>query len=558
MSFKKQFSIQKVVAMALAFGVTGACAVITGCGKETGTSQNTGNTSEVSQIDTQNMFTDRDKEIGYDEENAVTIILADTGITCDSQAVSIAGSTVTIKDEGTYILQGSLSNGQVIVEAEDTDKPQLVLDNVNITCESSAPIYIKQADKVFITLAKGSENTVSSTGTFVNIDDNNIDAAIFSKDDVTLNGAGVLNIQCETGHGVVSKDDLVITSGEYYINAASHALSGKDSVRIADGVFTLCSGKDGIHAENEDDTTLGFIYIAEGTLEITGEDDGIDAATALTIDGGTIDIVKSNEGLEGMNIDINGGDISITASDDGINASGGNSSGMQGDSSLYVNITGGTVIVNAAGDGIDSNGNLYVSGGTLYVSGAANSGNGALDYAMEAKITGGTVIAAGASGMAVNFGENSTQCSIMVNIQNMVQGEITLKNSDNEILASYTPETAYNSVVISVPEIEIGKTYYVTMAGEETTVEVDSVIYGNSGMNQMPGNMGQPGNGGMVPGNGEMMPGNDGMMPENAGELPEDMENQGGRPGGAMPNNGGTMPEDLQNPPEEMQESIRQ
>ncbi len=211
-------------------------------------------TETVSTASSSEMFTDRDMEIGYDEETSARITLSGNSASSDSDAVQISGSTVTITEEGTYIFSGTLNDGMIVVSAEDTDKIQLVLDNVEITSSTSAAIYVLEADKVFITTASGSENTLANGGEYVATDDNNIDAVIFSKSDLTLNGAGTLTINAAAGHGVVSKDDLVLTSGTYNITAASHGLSSKDSVRIANGTYTITSGKDGIQAENTDDT----------------------------------------------------------------------------------------------------------------------------------------------------------------------------------------------------------------------------------------------------------------------------------------------------------------
>ena len=250
-------------------------------------------TAEVSNIDgildSSDMFTNRDKEIGYDEESAIAINLSDGASTADSDSVVIDGDTITITEEGTYILSGSLTNGQIVVEAENA-KVQLVLDNADISCETSAAIYVKNADKVFITTTDGSTNTVCTSGEFEAIDDNNIDAAIFSKSDLTLNGAGSLEVTCENGHGILSKDDLVITSGEYVVDAGKHALSGKDSVRIAGGTFDLTAGKDGIHSENTDEEEKGFVYIENGSFTITSDGDGIDASYVVEIVDGSFDI----------------------------------------------------------------------------------------------------------------------------------------------------------------------------------------------------------------------------------------------------------------------------
>lgn len=240
-------------------------------------------------LDSSDMFTNRDKEIGYDEESAIAINLSDGASTADSDSVVIDGDTITITEEGTYILSGSLTNGQIVVVAENA-KVQLVLDNADISCETSAAIYVKAAEKVFITTTDGSANTVCTSGEFEAIDDNNIDAAIFSKSDLTLNGAGSLEVTCPNGHGILSKDDLAITSGEYVVDAGKHALSGKDSVRIAGGIFDLTAGRDGIHSENTDEEEKGFVYIENGSFTITSDGDGIDASYVVEIVDGSFDI----------------------------------------------------------------------------------------------------------------------------------------------------------------------------------------------------------------------------------------------------------------------------
>ena len=253
-------------------------------------------------IDSSQIFSDRDFEIGYDETTSAQITLNGTSASCDSNAVLISGSTVTITDEGTYILNGTLENGMVIVDAEDTDKIQLVLNGVSITNESSASIYIRQADKVFITTNTDTKNSLSNGGSYTAIDDNNIDAVIFSKADLTLNGAGTLSIDAEAGHGIVSKDDVIVTSGTYDITAASHGISGKDRVGIANGSFTIVSGKDGIHAENTEDTSLGYVYLENGTFDITAEGDGISAENVLQIEDGNFKI-QTGEGSDAVNLE---------------------------------------------------------------------------------------------------------------------------------------------------------------------------------------------------------------------------------------------------------------
>ena len=293
---------KKIRAMLGAIVLTASMTVTAvGCGSTSAGSTETADavtesqteTAEASNIDgildSSDMFTNRDKEIGYDEESAIAINLSDGASTADSDSVVIDGDTITITEEGTYILSGGLTNGQIVVEAENA-KVQLVLDNADISCETSAAIYVKAADKVFITTTDGSTNTVCTSGEFEAIDDNNIDAAIFSKSDLTLNGAGSLEVTCENGHGIVSKDDLVITSGEYVVDAGKHALSGKDSVRIAGGTFDLTAGRDGIHSENTDEEEKGFVYIENGSFTITSDGDGIDASYVVEIVDGSFEI----------------------------------------------------------------------------------------------------------------------------------------------------------------------------------------------------------------------------------------------------------------------------
>ncbi len=542
------------------------------------------------------MFSAADKDMSYDESKAVKITLADGGSAASSSSVKVTGNTVTVTDGGTYLLSGSLTNGQVIVDAEKTDAVKLVLHGASITCNGNAALYVKQADQVAVALADGTQNALTATGEFPTVADEetHVDAALFAKDRVVLGGGGSLTVTAEAGHGVTCKDDLLIVSGTYAITAGSHALEGKDSVRIAGGELTLTAGKDGIHAENAEDATKGYIYIAGGTATITADGDGMDAASLLQVEDGTVavtaggghtknaiadvsskglkatgdlllqggtvtvdaaddalhangnvaisggaytlasgddgvhadsntaisdgtvTITDSYEGIEGQSIDISGGEITLKASDDGLNAAGGNDqNGFGGfggrgqdmfaaDANSYVRISGGKLHVDAAGDGLDSNGNLYVSGGEIYVAGPTNSGNGALDYNGSAEISGGVLVAVGASGMAQNFGESSTQGSIMVTFSGSQSGTVRLKTSGGEELISFTPGKAYNSVVVSCPQLKTGETYTVETDADTVTVEMSNLIVGSGGMGGMggPGGMRDP-NGNFGGENGE-------------------------------------------------------
>lgn len=272
---------------------------------ETATAEETAVTT-VSTIDITSLFSDRDLTGTYDESSAIAIQLNGDSAVCDSDLVTIEGSQVIIGTEGVYLLSGALTDGQILVNAGETDKVQLVLAGVDITSSASAAIYALEADKVFVTLAEGTENTLSNGGEYVTTDDNNIDAVIFAKTDLTLNGTGSLVINAPAGHGVVSKDDLVITGGSYTVTSASHGLSGKDSIAIAGGAFTITSGKDGIHAENADDLTLGTLYIADGSYTIAAQGDAVSAEGALQIDGGTFNL---NTGEGSASVDMTSSDV---------------------------------------------------------------------------------------------------------------------------------------------------------------------------------------------------------------------------------------------------------
>lgn len=343
--------------------------------------------SETEDAASSERFSKRDLSGDYDASEAVAITLTGNGAQTDSDAVQISGSTVTITAAGTYILTGALDDGSVIVDANKEDKVQLVLSGVTIHSETFTAIYVKQADKVFLTLAEGSVNTLSNGGTFRQIDDNNVDAVIFSKDDLTLNGSGTLQISSPGGHGIVGKDEVTITGGTYQIAADGYAISGKDSIAISGGSFVLAANQDGLHAENDDDDTLGNIYISGGEFAIQVSDDAIHATYQLQIDGGSFDITAA-EGLEATWIQINDGIINIQASDDGINV------GRKSNACTpTVEFNGGTVtIVMGAGDtdGVDSNGNIIVNGGTISVSGQST-----FDYDGTAQYNGGTIIVNG-------------------------------------------------------------------------------------------------------------------------------------------------------------------
>lgn len=555
-------------------------------------SESNGAVDLLADFSEEDQFSKRDLSSEYEESEAETITLSENGAKTSSKTVSVDGGTVTITQEGVYVLTGTLKDGMVIVDADQSAKIQLVLKGVTIHSETSAAIYVKQADKVFLTLEDGTENVLTSGSSYEAIDENNIDAVIFSKEDLTLGGTGSLTIESPAGHGIVSKDDLVVADGTYTITAAKDALSGKDSVRIAGGSFVLDAGDDGVRSGKEDESYIyvqdgtfqvkavgkGFgagslIYIADGKFYIETEDDafhsdhsiyikggayavaagddGFHANSALYVVDGNITVAKSYEGLEAQVIDIAGGEINITSTDDGINAAGGNDGSaskggfgkgdmFDSDQNASITISGGAIHISAEGDGVDSNGYITIKGGETYVTGPTSSGNGSLDSGIEAVIEGGIFVAAGASGMAENFSESSTQgCMLVMTNSQDAGSKVQLSDSTGKSLIDWTSDKAYECVLISMPEIEKGQTYTLTAGTFSGEITMDTLVYGSgNGMgaggrmkggrpdeNQMEGGNGQKGHG-RRQWNEEDQPGSGQEQPEAGNQAAPDSLNE--------------------------------
>ncbi|MBQ1327270.1 MAG: carbohydrate-binding domain-containing protein [Eubacterium sp.] len=306
-------------------------------------------------------------------ENTTSITLADE-------------KDITITEAGTYYITGSAKNCTIRVEADkENDKVNIVLDGVNIENTSKPCIYVVSADKTIITTKSAS--ILSVTGTIAEDGDTTPDAVIYAKDDLKFNGDALLTVdssEADSLNAITGKDDIKFEGGEYAINSSKNAVRANDSIEVSDGTFTINATDDGLHAENNDDDSVGNIEITGGTFNIKAGDDGLHATTTIVVSGGEIN-VEAAEGFEATQIEINDGNITINSSDDGINAAH-KSSAL---SPLITFNGGNTTITMGAGDtdAVDANGDIVVNDGIITITAPTSS----FDYDGSGTINGGTV-----------------------------------------------------------------------------------------------------------------------------------------------------------------------
>ncbi|HML36811.1 MAG TPA: carbohydrate-binding domain-containing protein, partial [Bacillota bacterium] len=469
----------------------------------------------------------------YAQDDYQTVTLKGNSISFTGSGAMVDGNTITVKAAGTYVISGTLKDGRIVVDSADDENVRLILNNANIASSDGPPILVRNAKNTIISLPSGTENTLADSSE--NTYEKDATGAVFSADDLWINGSGTLTVQANYKDGISGNDDVKITQATVVIDAADDGITANDSVSVNDAVIKITAdgdgikttkgtkigkgyisiksgsldinaGADGLQAEtllyiqggsfniatteinSEGDSSSakglkagngivvedgsfkidsgddalhsnGIIRVKGGTFEIQTGDDAIHADSSLSVSGGEITISKSYEGLESKVIDLSGGTIDLTASDDGINVSGGDSGGMgfmggrpgeggasgngntavpnagananaanpnagakpdsgaagktsDSSSGRKLTINGGNITVNAAGDGLDANGSIYMTGGTVLVNGPTDNGNGALDYDGVFEISGGTLLTAGSSSMAMAPSTGSTQYTI--------------------------------------------------------------------------------------------------------------------------------------------------
>ena len=296
-------------------------------------------------------------------------------------------------------------------------------------------------------------------------------------------------VTAPTGEGVTAPGDMPETktnnmadttitdsTTEETVSDSYKGLKATNCITIEGGTFTIDSADDALHSDNS-------IIINDGELVLSAGDDGIHAESMLVINGGTTSINKSYEGLEAADITINDGIVYITSSDDGVNATDGTSTtvmgGMNGNTSSSVKLTinGGYLNVDAGGDGLDSNGSIYMTDGTVIINGPTNGGNGALDYDASFEVGGGVIIAAGSSQMAQNPSSTSSQKVVSITFTNYQEAgtNVALLDETGEVVVSFTPNKTYQSVIISSPLLEEGKTYTFAYGGTISESGIDGL-----------------------------------------------------------------------------------
>jgi len=328
-----------------------------GTNETTATNQQTTATTDVS-ITVK--YDNEDLETNVNTPDMTTITLDGNDIIVEGEGATVNGSSVTITSAGTYQISGTLKDGQVIVDTIDPENVTLILAGVDITSQSSAPIFVSNAEKVILTLAAGSENIVTDGDTYLALDESGEpNAVIFSKDDLTINGEGALTVNANYNNGIASKDDLKITGGTITVNAVNDGIKGRDSLAVKDGLITVVVGADGLQSNNDEDPEKGYVAIEGGTLTITSGLDGIQAETNLLVSGGTLDITTG------------GGSVS-SASGGGFGGRGMEGNSNQTEESMKglkagvdLTISGGTITVSALDDALHSNGNLTINGGEI-------------------------------------------------------------------------------------------------------------------------------------------------------------------------------------------------
>lgn len=538
---------------------------------------------------------DEDKVSSWDDSSASHITLG-SQISSDSSSVEISGSTVTITKAGTYVISGNVTEGNIIVNTTDKGTVRLILNNASISNTTTAPIKVLDAKKVILTLADNTTNTITDSSRLSTEED--YSAAIYSKEDLIINGNGTLNVNAGYRNGIKSTDDCIIVSGTLNITSTEDGIIGKDLCGIVAGDININAGSDGVKSTYDTDTTKGNVIIEGGNITIKASNDGIQAENILVINDGTINIKTNNgaadttqthidnmdmgrggfgfnnnktttttddtsesrKGIKAGNmLIINDGDITIDSDDDSVHCNsviyiyGGTINAATGDDGVHADdlltVNGGTINITQCYEGLEAD-DIVINDGDISV---VSSDDGINSSDGSITINGGTVMAFGSSGMLeIPKGASNGACIVTAFTSVSGGSKYTLSDSNGNEILSYTPSKAYAAAIVYSDKITTGNTYNITAGSTTLSIEVTSDVTSNvsSGFGGA-GGMNKPGNGGSgMPNNGSSdngMNGNsNGSMPDMSGNGAPDMNgnSSGDMPsmGGNSSNNSGNMP----------------
>ncbi len=424
----------------------------------------------------------KDLDAGFDAETATSVTLSGSNAQIQENAsgVSLADGELLISEAGTYILSGDFS-GRVTVDAPDDADVKLVLNGVNITATKNSAIYVKNADNVVITLPDGSTNTLTDVAeyTFDDTENEEPDACIFSKDDLAINGSGSLEVIGNFHNGIVSKDDLVLVSGNITVNAKNAGIKGKDSITLLGGAYDITAGGDGLKSSNDTEEDKGFIVINGGTLRINSAQDAISSATDLTVTGGEISVKTTGE-VSQSGGDFGGGPWGYSPDTEAEDSSV-SSKGIKSGTTMY--ISGGIIRADTTDHSIHSAGAGLICGGEIEISSSAGKG---ISSHGDLSVTDGKITVT-----------KSTEGIESKAILSVSGGEINITASDDGLNAgggnsfrgggfggNNTDDTATHLITIS------GGTVYINASGDGIDSNGDLLISGGDVVVEGPTNSG--------------------------------------------------------------------
>lgn len=436
----------------------------------------------------------------FDYSNIEIIRLENSDIKVrNTEKMYIKKNILNIYRGGTYLLEGYGSNIQIVIDISYRDEVNLILNNVKINSNLISPIYIKNAEKVNVFLPDNTTNVFSINSNKKNLEKNHVNSVIYSKEKIFFTGEGKLYINSNFGYGISSEKDVIFIGGKYNITVEDRGIFSKENIGILDGDLNISSKDDTIHSDKN-------IYINGGRMNLKTRDDAIRANKTCIINYGDISVHECFEGIEALEIEMNGGNIRIISNDDGLNArdyrkiifdeenykefekdaslsirggnldikSGGDSLDSNGNIYLYSGKVNLSNFAHVVGDGVDANGDLYIYGGEIYISGPFDGGGIALDSWGNNVIYGGTCVAT-TMGVNRSFVKPSTQIAVTVNLRKIKNGNdiVRLIDEHGNTIVSYKPVNNYRYIIISSPEIEVGKQYILQYGEEYTNIVIE-------------------------------------------------------------------------------------